>query len=24
VGPDHKWSGGTPIDPYPLLLAAAK
>jgi murein DD-endopeptidase MepM/ murein hydrolase activator NlpD len=24
VGPDHKWSDGTPIDPYPLLLAAAK
>ena len=24
VGPDHKWWEGTPIDPYPLLLEAAK
>jgi murein DD-endopeptidase MepM/ murein hydrolase activator NlpD len=23
-GPDHKWSNGTPIDPYPLLLEAVK
>ena len=24
VGPERKWSGGTPVDPYPLLLRAAK
>ncbi len=24
AGPEHKWSGGAPIDPYPLLLEAAK
>lgn len=24
TGPEHKWSGGTPIDPYPLLLEAVK
>ena len=24
AGPDHKWSGGAPIDPYPLLLEAVK
>lgn len=23
-GPEHKWSGGTAIDPYPLLLEAAR
>ncbi|HWD98366.1 MAG TPA: M23 family metallopeptidase [Bryobacteraceae bacterium] len=20
AGPEHKWSGGTPVDPYPVLL----
>ena len=24
AGPEHKWSGGTPIDPYPLLLETVK
>jgi hypothetical protein len=24
TGPEHKWSNGTPIDPYPLLLEAVK
>lgn len=23
TGPDRRWSGGVPIDPYPILLAAA-
>lgn len=24
TGPEHKWSDGTPIDPYPLLLEGVK
>ena len=24
IGPDKKWWGGTPVDPYPLLQAAAR
>ena len=24
IGKDKKWSGGTPIDPYPLLRSAAQ
>jgi murein DD-endopeptidase MepM/ murein hydrolase activator NlpD len=24
AGPEHKWSGGTPIDPYSLLLETVK
>ena len=24
LGPDKKWWGGTPIDPYPILLASAQ
>ncbi len=23
TGPQHRWSGGVPIDPYPMLLAAS-